>query len=129
MDNLGMNSANTNELMVAQQQVKVLTQRLNEATASMGAWVFTAQGEVYVESVGPDRGVQFRMTFKKGNGDGFQRIITPQQLQYFANSPDSLVVELVDEIYHNFYRETIKNRITSLVAQGIKNASLMELTI
>lgn len=112
----------TAELIKAEQKLNVCSQRLAELKSILDVWAFTAQGEVSIKETGPI----LTLTFKKGDGTGYTRTLNRNELVYYAESESTLVEELTDQIFLRFYKEQIKNRLTKLVDQGIKNASLSE---
>lgn len=118
----GMRGAETQELIIANQKLSLQDSKVRELKAILDVWAFTAQGEVTVKADGP----ALIVTFKKGNGAGFTREYDREKLVHFADSPSTLVEELVEEIYLRFYKEEIRNRVTRLVDQGLKNAAQID---
>lgn len=128
-----LRSAETVDLINANRKLELYDAKIKELKAILDVWAFTAQGEVIVKEV-PVAGADgpklsepvFIVTFKKGNGTGYVREIGREQLVYYAESPQALVEELAEEIFTRFYKDEIKNRVTRLVAQGLKNAAAIE---
>jgi hypothetical protein len=124
--NNGMRGAETQELILANQKLGLQDTKIRELKAILDVWAFSAQGEVTVKTVDEVSGPVLIVAFKKGNGVGFTKEYDREKLVHYADSPSTLVEELVEEIYIRFYKEEIRNRVTKLVDQGLRNAAQIE---
>jgi hypothetical protein len=109
------------DLINASRTITALNTKLNEATADLAKWKIMVSGEV----VSVNDGFSLVLSITKPNGQGFIKTINPTDVAYFIDDPESLVREIVDEIFTELLKVLIRNEISPVITRGLRNAQMM----
>jgi hypothetical protein len=111
----------TGDYVSAMRVIDSLNQQIAELESLSDSWVLRAEKNV----VKDEHGFGFSISFTKGNGAGFIKNISSDDVAYYANDPDSLILSLVDDIIEYLYKDKIRADITPIITGALSNALLM----
>jgi len=103
-------------------KLKQLDARLIELTTELAKWkLYVATSLVQ----GAQDGQTLLISVAKNNKTGFVYNVVPQELDKFADDPDTLIANLVEMAWERLYKEQIKNEIAPTIARALENAIKM----
>ena len=91
---------------------------LSETIAELNQWKVTLEGKVEPSHTGS---FGLKLTFKKGDGNGFIYSVTADIARGYQGDPEALVQELVELAYERLLREHMRNEFTEIITKGLRN--------
>lgn len=107
------------DLTEAMTTLKAMSNKLIKAVEDVGLWKVEISYEVVTSNL------DFKITVKKGNGNGFIKTISFQDAMYYQNDPNTLAEQIIDDIIDNLYKPQLRQMIQPSIEKSIKNICLM----
>jgi hypothetical protein len=101
---------------------RMLTEKVKELSEITANWEIRVTAEALSDV---NKGFGLKITAFKTNGSGFSKTYSEEDIQYFVEDPETLVSELVDEIFTHLLKDQIRNGVTPLLTRGLRNANMM----
>jgi hypothetical protein len=107
------------DLTEAMTNLKAMSAKLVAAVEDVGLWKVDISYEVVPSTL------DFKITVKKGNGNGFIKTVPFADTKYYENDPDSLAEQLIDDILDKLYKPQLRQAIQAPMTRAVKNICLM----
>jgi hypothetical protein len=104
---------------VAMQNLKAMSARLTQAAEDVGNWKVDITYEVVPSTL------DFKITVVKGNGQGFIKTISFDDIQYYASDSNELAAQLIDDIFTKLYRPMLQQQIRPAMSRAVQNICKM----
>lgn len=105
------------DLADAHRKLMVAAEKVQEAMSDLGKWKIDFKFEIMPTNF------DFRVTMNKGNGAGFIRTFTVQEVLYYKDDPQSFIVMIAELAFVKLLKEVIINDITPSVSKAVVNIS------
>lgn len=105
------------DLADAHRKLLVAAEKVQEAMADLGKWKIDFKFEIMPTNF------DFRVTMNKGNGAGFIRTFTVQEVLYYKDDPNSLILQIVEMAFVKLLRDVIVNEIAPSINKSVANIS------
>jgi hypothetical protein len=107
------------DLADAHRKLMVAAEKVQEAMSDLGKWKIDFKFEIIPTNF------DFRVTMNKGNGAGFIRTFTVQEVLYYKDDPQSFILLIAEMAFIKLLKDVIVNDISSSVTKSISNISRM----
>lgn len=118
-----MDNFKSSDVTTMMAQLKLANSKVVELSTALAPW------KLYVaSSVAPAGEGRFELhiSFAKGNNNGFVKVISADELDYYAADPESLILMLTNEILEKLYKDQVRSEITESVVKGLRNSQAMQ---
>lgn len=105
-------------------RLSVTEENLKATRLELSKWKLHVASEV--DDVSGDGKLGLKITCTKPNGQGFFILVSNEEIDFYINDQDALVRNIMEKIYDVLYKDNIRNLVSPLVANGIRNIKAIE---
>lgn len=107
------------DLADAHRKLIVAAEKVQQAMTDLGKWKIDFKFEIMPTNF------DFRVTMNKGNGAGFIKTFTVQEVLYYRDDPQSFILLIAEIAFVKLLKDVIVNDISSAVSKSVTNISRM----